>query len=411
LPRLRLRKLRWMSLHRITCAHPRSRIREVTRPQISRRSLLLSSAAALSCSPPKATGFRGYCFVGNQISRSVAVVDLTRFRVRKQIPLDAAPSAVLPHPTVTRVFVLASDAGTVYEIDGITMTVSRRVRAGSQAVAMAMSPRNDALWVLYRDPASLVELPIDTFRPGRRIRLASPPDAFHLTSEDAGERRAAIASVQDRSITLASLTTGAIERTIAAGAEPSFVLFRKDGRQVLAGSRPERSLNIFDAASGKTVVRLPLPVEPRNFCVSSDGGELFISGPGMDAVVIVFPYSTEIWQTVLAGRAPGAMALTELPSYLLVANPETNSLTVLDDSQKLVAVVQVGEQPTQMIVTPDRQYVLVLNEKSGDMAVIRTYSLRAPRLGTMGARFRSAPVFTMIGVGEKPVSAAVVPWV
>lgn len=348
------------------------------------------------------------------MGRSVAVVDLTRFRVRRQIALDAAPSVLLPHPKLTKVFVLAPDAGTVYEIDGIGMNVSRRARAGNQAVAMQMSPRKDALWVLYRDPASLVELPLDTFRPGRRIHLPSPPDSFHLSGDDAPARQAAVASAQDRTIAIASLATGSVERTIAAGAEPSFVLFRKDGRQVLAGSRPDRSLNVFDAATGNTVVRLPLPIEPRNFCVKADGGELFISGPGMDAVVTVFPYSTEVWQTVLAGRAPGAMLLTEeanAPAYLLVANPDTNSLTVLDESQKLVALVQVGERPTHMLTTPDQQYVLVLNEKSGDMAVIRTFSLHAPHLATMGARFRSAPVFTMIQVGEKPVSAAVVPWV
>ncbi len=384
----------------------------MTRLTISRRSLLLSSAAALSCSPPKATGFRGYCFVANQVSRSVAVVDLNRFHVRKQIALDAAPATVLPHPKLTKVFVLAPDAGTVYEIDGIPMSVSRRAKTGNQAVAMQISPRKDALWVLSRDPASLVEIPIDTFRPGRRIRLSSPPDSFQLfTSDDGATRQAAVAGAQDQSIALVSLTTGTIERTIAAGAEPSFVLFRKDGRQVLAGSGPDRSLNIFDSVTGKTVVRLPLPMEPRHFCVSSDGGELFLSGDGMDAVVIVFPYSTEIWQTVLAGRAPGVLALTESPSLLLVANPETNSLTVLDASQRLVALVEVGEQPSGLLLTPDQQYVLVLNEKSGDLAVVRTYSLRVPRLGTMGARFRSAPVFTMIPVGEKPVSAAVVPWV
>lgn len=385
----------------------------MTRFPISRRSLLLSSAAALSCTPPKATGFRGYCFVANQTSGTVAVVDLTKFRVRKQIALDGAPSTVLPHPKLTKVFVLAPETGTVYEIDGIDMAVSRRARAGNQAVQIQMSPRQDALWVLYRDPPSLVELPIATFRPGRRIRLATPPDSFHLfTSDDGAVRRAAIAGLQDRSIAIASLTSGAIERTIAAGAEPSFVIFRKDGRQVLVGSRPEHSLNVFDTASGKIVVRLPLPVEPRHFCVSSDGGELFISGAGFDGVVIAYPYTTEIWQTVLAGRAPGVMMLTESPPCLLVANPDTNTLTVLDrSSQKLVALVDVGERPGQMVVTPDQQYVLVLNEKSGDLSVIRTYSLRAPRLGTMGARFRSAPVFTMIGVGEKPVSAAVVPWV
>ncbi len=374
--------------------------------------MLLSSAAALSCSPPKATGFRGYCFVANQDSRTVAVVDLNRFHVRKQIPLDSAPSAVLPHPKLTRVFVLAPDAGSVFEVDGITMSVGRRARVGNQAIAMQLSPANDSLWVLSRDPASLVEIPLESFRPGRTIRLNAAPDSFHLfSSDDGATRQAAVATVADRSISLVSLTAGRVERTIAAGAEPSFVLFRKDGRQILAGSRPERSLNIFDTPSGKTVVRLPLPVEPRHFCLSADGGELYISGAGMDAVVIVFPYTTEIWQTVLAGRSPGVMALTDSPPFLLVANPETNSLTVLDSSQRLVALVEVGEQPSQLLITPDNQYVLVLNQKSGDLAVVRTYSLRAPRLGTMGARFRSAPVFTMIAVGEKPIGAAVVPWV
>ena len=49
---------------------------------------------------------------------------------------------------------------------------------------MRISPRQDALWVLYRDPAALVEIPIDTFRPGRRIRLASPPEDFDLSRDD-----------------------------------------------------------------------------------------------------------------------------------------------------------------------------------------------------------------------------------
>ncbi len=82
------------------------------------------------------------------------------------------------------------------------------------------------------------------------------------------------------------------------------------------------------------MVRLPLPFEPRHFAITPDGGQVFLSGDGMDAVAILFPYETEIWQTVLAGHAPGAMAATDTPPFLLVANPDTNSVTVLDlDSQ------------------------------------------------------------------------------
>jgi hypothetical protein len=44
----------------------------------------------------------------------------------------------------------------------------------------------------------------------------------------------------------------------------------------------------------------------------------------------------------------------------------------------------------------------VLNEESGDLAVIRIFSLAARY------RYKLAPLFTLIPVGEKPVSAAVV---
>jgi DNA-binding beta-propeller fold protein YncE len=378
-----------------------SRIENVARSPISRRTLLLSPALALAaCRKPKATRFPGYCFVANQDGRSVGVVDLSSFRVRKQIHLDAAPTIVLRHPQHPKVFVLAPQGGTVYEIDAVSLEVGRTARAGSQAVDMQVSPRGDALWVLYRDPAALVEVPLDSLRPTRRIRLSVPPDGFDLSRDN----QAAIASRQDRRIVMASLTSAAIERTIAADAEPSIVRFQLDGKQLIAGSRPERSITIFDVPTGKTVVRLPLPLEPRHFCFTPDGGQLFISGDGMDAVVIVYPYQTEVEETILAGHAPGVMAITDTsPSYLLVANPETSGIMVFDvDTRKLVAMVQVGRQPGSILVTPDNQYVLVLNEKSGDMAVIRIFSLAARY------RYKPAPLFTLIPVGEKPVSAAVV---
>jgi DNA-binding beta-propeller fold protein YncE len=372
----------------------------VARCSIPRRTLLLSPALALAaCRKPKATRFPGYCFVANQDGHSVGVVDLSSFRVRKQIHLDAAPTVVLRHPQRPMVFVLAPLAGTVYEIDAVSLAVSRTARAGSEAVDMQVSPRGDALWVLCRDPAALVEVPLGTLRPSRRIRLSAPPDGFDLSRNN----QAAIASRQDRRIAIASLTSAAIERTIAA-AEPSIVRFQSDGKQLMAGSRPDRSVTIFDVATGKTVVRLPLPLEPRHFCFTPDGGQLFISGDGMDAVVIVYPYQTEVEETILAGHAPGVMAITDTsPSYLLVANPETSGIMVFDvDTRKLVAAIQVGRQPGSILVTPDNQYALVLNEESGDLAVIRIFSLAARY------RYKPAPLFTLIPVGEKPVSAAVV---
>jgi DNA-binding beta-propeller fold protein YncE len=379
---------------------------------ISRRSLLLAPAAFLGCGPQKATGFRGYCLVADRGGRAIAVVDLITFRMRQRIALDAAPAAIVPHPSKAKAFVLAPDAGTVYELDMASMSVTRRARAGNAAIGMAVAPAKDALWVLYRDPAMLVELPLDNFRPRRRIKFGAAPDGFDMAEGN----RAAVSFGQNRSIALVSLDHATVERTVPVESAPSFVLFRSDGKALVVGEGSQRRLTIFDVATGKTVVRLSLAIEPRHFCVSPDGGQVFLSGDGMDAVAILFPYDTEIWQTVLAGRAPGAMATvvsaTDPPYilYLLVANPQTNTITVLNgDTQTLAALVQVGQSPGQIVVTPDQKWALVVNEQSGDLAVIRLLSLNAAQSERV-LHYKTAPIFTMVRVGEHPVSAAIVGW-
>jgi YVTN family beta-propeller protein len=382
----------------------------VNPPLISRRSLLVSTAAAAACTRPKAQRFFGYCFVANHDSRSIGVVDLTRFRTRRQIPLDAAPSQVLARPKTTQAYVLAPANGTIYEIEAGLLTITRRVRAGNTAIAMRLSRDGKALWVLYRDPAGLVEIPFQTMRPGRRIRLSAAPVDFDLSRETDD---ACVVSTSARTIAVVSLAQSAVSRTIQAATEPCIARFRLDGSQLITGSQPDRSLTIYDVPTGKTVVRLPLSIAPREFCFTADGGHLYVSGDGMDAVVSVFPYRTEVWETLLAGHAPGVMAIAESdrpPAYLLVANPDADRLTVLDvETGNLVALVQVGQEPRTIVITPDNEYALVLNEKSGDMAVIRIFSLGGNQVGgDRVKRYKSAPLFTMIPVGERPVSAAVV---
>jgi len=366
-----------------------------------------------ACQKPKATGILGYCFIANHTSRSVSVLDLSRFRIRAHVALDAAPSEVVAPTKPARAYVLARENATVYEIDAVSLAVSRRVRLGNEAVSMRLSRTGDSLWVLLRDPAALVEVPINSLRPERRIHFSSPADGFDV-SRETGD--ACIINRHDRTIAIASLDQASVTRTIVSPAEPSIVSFRRDGRHLIAGSEAARNITIYDTATGKTVVTLPLGLAPHHFCTTRDGGQLYITGTGMDAVVTVYPYRTEVAETRLAGHAPGAMAVTETepgnptPSFLMVANPDADRVTVLDvESGKLAALVQVGRGPGKIVITPDRQYALVLNEGSGDVAVIRIFSLAGNQEGGGRVkRYKSAPLFTMVPVGEQPVSGAVV---
>ena len=65
-------------------------------------------------------------------------------------------------------------------------------------------------------------------------------------------------------------------------------------------------------------------------------------------------------------------------------------------------MVPVGAAPSYLAVTPDNQYALALNQQSGDMAVIRLTAVRI-------RRNKTAPLFTMVPVGESPESMAIIP--
>jgi YVTN family beta-propeller protein len=363
----------------------------------SRRALLLAGLP-LSCARRKWRGFPGYAFVANATSRTVAAVDLNRFVLARQIGMDGAPGDVLASPLRPAAYVLIPETGTVCEIDAAKLAVSRKTRLGGPAVAMRLAADGKSLWVLQQ--RALVRLESRRLRVVETIRMPAAAGAFDLTADG----RAAVSFPAERRLVLVGLDSGRIDHDIDAGCEVSLVRFQSDGKQVIAAGRADRSLTIFDAASGRTAVRLPLPVEPENACFDAAGGQMFVTGAGMDAVVIVYPYQTEIGETILAGRAPDGMAVSGTPSYLFVANPAAGSITVLDiDTRKLVGSVPVGQEPRRILITPDNRYALVLNQRSGNMAVIRIAAFTDRR-----HRTDPAPLFTMVPVGAGPVGGAVV---
>ncbi|HEY6464412.1 MAG TPA: hypothetical protein VIY69_00385, partial [Candidatus Acidoferrales bacterium] len=83
-------------------------------------ALVLSSA----CRRPKGTGYAGYALVATSGDNSLAVVDLTAFRLLKPIPLDAAPTAVVPGGPENCSYVLTPSTGTVHVVDRNLQRVS-----------------------------------------------------------------------------------------------------------------------------------------------------------------------------------------------------------------------------------------------------------------------------------------------
>jgi DNA-binding beta-propeller fold protein YncE len=374
---------------------------------ISRRTCLAAGLASVlsACRKQRGDGFAGYAFVANEEGHAIAAVDLTAFAVARHIRLTGAPRAVIAHPSRPVVFALTPDTGTLHEIDAGTLSKARSLRLGGPVWSMRPESDGGIIWVLSREGRSLQRVDTSRFEVTDRLRLPADPIDFDLQASYQDGSWAGFGAVSHGdagSISIVDLAKGTVKGPLAVGGEAGLVRFRSDGKSILVANRSERMLTVIDPATGRIVVHLPLSLRPDEFCFHPDGGQLFISGEGRDAVAIVYPYFVpEVAETVLAGSRPGPMAASS--THLFVTNPAAGDVTILDIvSKKVMAVAAVGADPGYVTVTPDREYALVLNRKSGDMAVIRIAGLQPDRR-------KSAALFTMIPVGSKPVSAVVTP--
>jgi YVTN family beta-propeller protein len=368
---------------------------------ITRRALLGGSLAMVGCAPQKGTGFPGFAIVASEAEHTISAVSLERFRVVRQLGVEAAPSQVIAIANPALVLCLLPSRGTLIAIDREGVAVRQKIRVADQSLTMRLDDDGKRVWILNKSPATLVAVDLASFKISVRVRLPGTPSSVDLHAGKAAVSlpdRAAVVIVED----------GKVARTIPVGLSPEMICFRPNGETVMASDPQAQMMAIVDPATGQPIVKLALPLKPRHYCYNNDGGQLFITGEGMDGVAIVYPYQTEVYETILAGSAPAGMAVPRpdpnLPEYLLVTNSGSGDLTVIDIfSGRVVARIPVGQDPQDVVITPDNQYALVLNRKSGDIAVIRVPSIE--KWGNH--KNRTAPLFTMIPVGLNPVSATI----
>lgn len=361
----------------------------------------LALAVLSACSRKKATGYPGYALVATAGEQSVAAVDLTDFKLVKQIELGASPTAVVA--ANNRSLVLTPSTGTVHVISARLKRLSSHKLADEVSAIRLTADQTRLVAIAGKSSELIVADPV-SFQIARRQKLEAEPVALDVASTP----YAAVSTGKHGTVEQFHLGTGERWRT-EIGGEAGEVRFRSDGQLLLAANLGDRSLRALDVPALRVIADLPLALAPENLCFSADQGQLFISGRGMDAVAIVFPYGTlEVEQTVLAGRDPGVMGCSANPAFLFVANNSGSDVSILSVyNRTVIGVVQVGQKPAFITITPDSQYALVLDEGSGDLAAIHVSAINLS--WSSFSRKSGAALFTMIPVGAKPVQAAIVP--
>lgn len=262
---------------------------------------------------------------------------------------------------------------------------------------MKMGVDGASLWVFSPAERKLVKVRLPELRPLSAFSIPPGASDFDISQH---KGYGAVSHADHGSVTLLDLEGRSFTTVVQLGGRPQTVRFRSDGEMLLVANTQDRVLTSLRMPGGRVVSSLPLAVRPDYLCFNQDNGQLFITGEGADAAVVVYPFPfPQVAETVLAGSDPGPMAASS--QYLFVANPRSGDVSILDiPSRKVIAVAAVGSEPAHIVITPSSEFALVLNRRSGDMAVLRIGTIRTER-------DKRTPILTIVPVGSNPRSAAV----
>jgi YVTN family beta-propeller protein len=369
---------------------------------LSRRALL-AGVVATACSRKRASRYHGWLFVSSGEGKSVAVADLAFFRRVIDIPLGVAPDQLLH--SAGRVFAVCRDGLSLIEIDPVKLAVAGKIGLPGKPVSARLAPDGMAALILTEEPNLLIS--VDLAKRRVTARLSLPGAASDLDLDDI---QAAISIPARNSIARVSLPSFKMAGTTDVAVPCGALRFRRDGKTILAGATAAREIVTIDSASGKLLARLPLPLAPSRFCFNDNGGQMFVTGAGVDAVAIVKPFQNEVDQTILAGHTPYAMAVSDSRNLLFVTNLESGDLTILDIENRTVAAsVHVGENPGDVLLTPDGEYALVIDRRTGNVSVVRIPTVLGHDPGALG-KARTKPLFTVFPTVADARSAIIVPF-
>jgi len=115
-----------------------------------------------------------------------------------------------------------------------------------------------------------------------------------------------------------------------------------------------------------------------------------------DSISIIETGNDEVGSSQEIGQHPSRGVVTLDNSRLYVTNFGSNSVAVYDiDMGRRIATLTVGSRPDGLALTPDQNYLLVLDTQSGDVTVIQK---RKPRK----LEPTEYSLLTLIPVGMQP---------
>ena len=389
--------------------------------------LSLGAVALVGCRsqdfPTYPANYREYAYVTNGGSGTVTVLDVVNVRVDRELQVGPNPVAVAANPTLNEVYVVnqgatnqggAGGQGSLSVIDSEKNQVVATIALHRQPVSVEIDQTGKLAYVANAGSNSISVLDLKNRREAAQVGVGEGPAAARLSPDG---KTLVVANSRGNSVTVMDAAAmyvrgvfegcpGASDVVILPDSSKTFVSC-SGGHQVMAialarvsqpagpqqaalAAQPDKLESLMDVGRG--------PVE---LALKPDGGEVFVVNRQSDTISEVITGTDDVQGAYMMGDAPVNGLVSRDNSLLYVSNLRSQNVIVysIDDGHR-VGWAQVGDGPSAMAFSAAGHLLFVVDEHSGDVAVVPTAqtSLFTPQQAGRGP----TALFALLPAGRGP---------
>jgi len=353
-------------------------------------AVLFSLTALTACRkqdfPQYPPNYREFAYVTNGGSATVTVLDVVNIRVDREIPVGQNPIAVAASPTRSEVYVVNSGAengeGSLSVIDAEKNAVVATIALHRRPASIDLDASGALAYIANTGSNTISVVDLKGRQEIAQIGTGEEPAAARIAPDG---RTLVVANRRGNSVSVIDATArnvravfddcpGASDITILPDSSKAFIACSA-GHQVMAIALADSKFNPGKPDELESL--LDVGRAPVQLALKPDGGELFVSNSASDSISEVVTSTDDVGGAYLIGDDPVRGLVSADNAILYVANFRSQYVTAysIDDGRRLAPSIRAGDGPVAMAFSNSGLLLFVVDNRSGDMAVVRTATM------------------------------------
>ena len=262
-------------------------------------------------------------------------------------------------------YVANSESNTVTVLDLVYLRPDRTLSVGNTPIALAANPKRDEVYVVNSmpgQPAGSVSV-IDTAKNSVVATIPVHRNPSYISVDSTGQR-AFVANTGSNTVSVLDLATRKVIDTVATGEKPTMALISPDGRTLVVTNRGSGSISVYASNIPPLAGAIGVGTTPKAPPALSLRAT-FAGCPGAADAVILPDSSKTFVACSFAHQVMAVWLAAASDSWSAKQDPALTS-----DHQ--LALLDVGDNPTNLTMKPDGGEVFSSNRDSDSISEIMT---------------------------------------